>query len=185
MPEKKMGIGERYVYLSVQYDRYRDADRRGKGDLLAEMAAVTGLHLKSLTRLMNGPPPSRHPRQQQRSRTYGAQVEQLVRLIDHALDHPCRERLQPMLPYLVDHLCFLGLVRCDAQTRQQLAVISVSTVGRILGRMRQDEPRLRRRSTATTVTHIQAQVPIRKIPWNECTPGHFEVDLVLDRKSVV
>ncbi len=178
MPTKKMAIDKRYAYLQVQYDRYRLADRRTKGDLLAEMVAVTGMHIKSLTRLMNGPPPCRHPRQQQRKRTYGAQVEQLVRLVDEALDHPCRERLQPMLPYLVDHLCALGLAHCDPQTHQQLATISVSTVGRILKRIRQDEPRLRRRSATTSVTQIQAQVPIRNIPWEETTPGHLEVDLV-------
>jgi len=165
------------VYLSVQYERYRVANRREKGALLSEMAAVTGMHIKSLTRAMRSPP-RRRPREKQRSRTYGPEVDDLIRAVDRALDHPCRERLQPILPYLVDHLCVLGLVRCDPQTRQQLAVISVSTVGRILGRIRQDEPRLRRRSAATTVTQIQAQVPIRKIPWNECTPGHFEVDLV-------
>lgn len=176
--QKKMPIDKRYAYLQVQYERYQLADRRTKGDLLAEMVAVTGMHIKSLTRLMNGPPPCRHPRQQQRKRTYGAQVEQLVRLVDEALDHPCRERLQPMLPYLVDHLCALGLAHCDPQTHQQLETISVSTVGRILKRIRQDEPRLRRRSATTSVTQIQAQVPIRNIPWEETTPGHLEVDLV-------
>jgi len=176
--QKKMPIEERYVYLQVQYERYRLANRRTKGALLAEMVAVTGMHTKSLTRLMNGPPPCRHPRQRQRTRTYGAQVEQLVRLVDEALDHPCRERLQPMLLCLVDHLCALGLAHCDPQTRQQLETISVSTVGRILTRIRQDEPRLRQRSATTSVTQIQAQVPIRNIPWDETTPGHFEVDLV-------
>lgn len=178
MPTKKMTIDKRYAYLQVQYERYQLANRRTKGDLLAEMAAVTGMHLKSLTRLMNGAPPCRHPRKQQRKRTYGAQVEQLVRLVDEALDHPCRERLQPMLLYLVDHLCALGLAHCAPQTRQQLETISVSTVGRILKRIRQDEPRLRRRSATTSVTQIQAQVPIHTIPWDETTPGHLEVDLV-------
>ena len=66
--QKKMPIEERYVYLQVQYERYRLANRRTKGALLAEMVAVTGMHIKSLTRLMNGPPPCRHPRQRQRER---------------------------------------------------------------------------------------------------------------------
>ena len=178
MPNKKLDIDARYAYLDAQYDRYQTADRQGKGLLLVEMAAVTGMHLKSLTRLMNGGPPRRHPRQRQRAVTYGAAVEQLIRTIDQALDHPCRERLKPMLPYMADHLQALGLATFGATTRQQLETISVSTVGRILGRIRQDEPRLRRRAVATSVTSIQAQVPIHNIAWDEREPGHFEVDLV-------
>ncbi len=117
MPTKKVAIDERYAYLQVQYERYQLADRRTKGGLLTEMIAVTGMHIKSLTRLMNGPP-------------------------------PCRERLQPMLPSQVDHVCALGLAHCDRPTRQQLESISVSTVGRVLRRIRQDEPRLRQCAVA-------------------------------------
>jgi hypothetical protein len=60
MPRGKMDIDERYVYQSVQYERYRVANRREKRALLAEMAAVTGMHIKSLTRAMRSPP-GRHP----------------------------------------------------------------------------------------------------------------------------
>jgi transposase InsO family protein len=83
-----------------------------------------------------------------------------------------------MLPNMADHLGALGILTVDARVRQQLASISVSSVGRLLGRMRQDEHRLRQRSSAASVTQIQRQVPIRNIPWDERTPGHFEVDVV-------
>jgi hypothetical protein len=140
------------------------------------MEAVTGLHRKSLIRLMRRPP-KRQPRRKPRSRTYGAEVQQLIRLIDRALDHPCRERLKPMLPTMADHLRALGLVDFSPHARQQLDTISVSSVGRLLGRIRQDEYRLRRRA-ARSLSQIQAQIPIRNIPWDQSTPGHFEVDLV-------
>jgi len=165
------------VYLSVQYERYRVANRREKGALLSEMAAVTGMHIKSLTRAMRSPP-RRHPRKKQRSRTYGPEVDDLIRTVDRALDHPCRERLQPMLGYMVDHLQPLGRLTCTPETRLQIATISVSTVGRILTRIRQDEHRLRQRSMTASITQIQRQVPIRNIAWDERVPGHFEVDLV-------
>jgi hypothetical protein len=177
MPNQRMAIEERYVYLNIQYDRYRRADRRTKVEMLTEMVAVTGMHRKALIRLMSSRP-SRHPRKKQRSRIYGAEVEQIVRLIDRALDHPCRERLKPMLPYMADHLHALGLVHFDSETRAMLDSVSVSSVGRLLSRIRQDTHRLRRRSETTSITQIQAQVPIRNIPWDEQTPGHLEVDLV-------
>lgn len=177
MPNQKMKIEDRYVYFSIQYDRYHRADRQTKGELLTEMVAVTGMHRKALIRLMSSPP-GRRPRRKSRSRIYGAEVEQLVRLIDRALDHPCRERLKPMLPYMADHLQALGLADFAPDTRALLETISVSSVGRLLARIRQDTHRLRRRSETTSITQIQAQVPIRKIPWDTQTPGHLEVDLV-------
>jgi hypothetical protein len=177
MPNAKMSVDDRYTYLGIQFDRYREADRQGKGVLLTEMMAVTGMHRKALIRLMRSAP-RRRQRSKQRSRTYGAEVENLIRTIDRALDHPCRERLKPMLPYIADHLRNLGQLDFSAQARQQLESISVSSVGRLLGRIRQDEHRLRRRAVAASVSQIQAQVPIRNIPWDEREPGHFEVDLV-------
>ena len=130
IPKTRMAIDERYVYLSVLYDRYHAADRRGRGALLAEMAAVTDMHVKSLTRLVRRPP-CRHLRKKQRSRTYGPKVDDLVRVVDRALDHPCRERLQPMLACMTDHLRALGRVNFTPETRQQIEATSVSTMGRI------------------------------------------------------
>ena len=43
MPNAKMSVDDRYTYLGIQFDRYREADRHGKNVLLTEMAAVTGM----------------------------------------------------------------------------------------------------------------------------------------------
>lgn len=142
---KRMGIDERYSYLGIQFERYHQADREGKSALLTEMAAVTGMHRKALIRLLRREP-QRSKRSTRRSRRYGAEVENLIRSSDRALDHPCRERLQPMLGYMADHLRALGALDFSAEARQQLEEISVSTVGRLLGRVRQDEYRLRQRA---------------------------------------
>ena len=177
MPRKKMGIDNRYAYLEMQYERYHQADLQSKSALLTEMTEVTGLRRKSLIRLMSKPP-ERRKRSKQRSRIYGAETEYVVRVIDRALDHPCRERLKPMLTYMADHLHSLGQLDFSPTTRQQLNNISVSSVGRLLGRIRQDEYRLRRRAAPASISPIQAQVPIHIIPWDEHEPGHLEVDLV-------
>ena len=47
-----MTINERRKYLTKMQTRYRAADRRARSALLTEMEAVTGMHRKSLTRLM-------------------------------------------------------------------------------------------------------------------------------------
>jgi hypothetical protein len=52
--EKKMTIDERRKYLRLLQDRYLKASRPERGHLLDAMEATTGLHLKSLIRLVSG-----------------------------------------------------------------------------------------------------------------------------------
>lgn len=55
--------------------------------------------------------------------------------------------------------------------------LSVSSVRRILQRVHQDEPR-RQRRPGLTRNGLLAGVPAGRIPWDQATPGHLEVDLV-------
>jgi len=67
----KMTLQERDKYLRKMQKRYRKGDKLTKGKLLDEMQAVTEMHRKSLTRLMDSTirrKPRRrrlHPRQHQ------------------------------------------------------------------------------------------------------------------------
>ena len=98
-----MTITERRTYLARMLPRYLAADRPTRGQLLDEMQAVTGLHRKSLLRLLNAPTLARQPRTQQRSRTYGAATEDAIRLIWETLDYICAERLTPALGTTAHH----------------------------------------------------------------------------------
>ena len=73
-----MTIDERRKYLKRMRPRYERAGREGRSALLNEMEAVTGLHRKSLLRLLHAPSLERQQRQRQRGRTYGAAVAQVV-----------------------------------------------------------------------------------------------------------
>ena len=64
-----------------------------------------------------------------------------------------------------------------ASLEDQLAQVRVSTVGRILARVRQDEPRLPWSGPKQT-NQVAQSIPMRRISWQETQPGHFEVDLV-------
>lgn len=177
MPNKAMSIEQRYVYLAIQYNRYIVANRKEKGELLDEMEKVTGLNRKVLIRHMRKRP-HRKARREQRGPKYGAKVQDAIHLIAKALDYPCPERLKPMLPWMMDKLVKHGHLHPSPGLRELLVEISVSTVGRILNRRKQDEPRLRRRSSGSADNAIQARVPIRRIPWDIPEAGHLEVDLV-------
>ena len=68
MPEEeRMTINERWKYLRLVKKRYLKAGRLERGRLLDNMGEITGLHRKSLIRLMSGSL-ERKPRQKQRSR---------------------------------------------------------------------------------------------------------------------
>jgi hypothetical protein len=59
--EEKMSVDERRKYLKLVAPRYAKAGRGERGALLTELAAVTGLHRKSLLRLLHGPTLERAP----------------------------------------------------------------------------------------------------------------------------
>lgn len=52
--EKTMTVNERRKYLLLIQRRYLKGSKSERGHLLDEMEAVTGLHRKSLIRLLSG-----------------------------------------------------------------------------------------------------------------------------------
>ena len=69
MPTKEqMTVNERRKYLKLMKVRYVAGKRQERSQLLTEMQEVTGLHRKSLTRLMHTANLERKKRQKPRSR---------------------------------------------------------------------------------------------------------------------
>ena len=174
--EERMTLNERWKYLRLVKMRYVKASKLERGHLLDDMEAVTRLHRKSLIRLMSCSL-ERKPRCKQRGRTYGPEVDDALRVISESLDHICAERLQPNLVWIASHLAHHGEIEASPLLLDQLSRISVSTVRRILIRLRQDEPRLPRKGPAPA-NRVAREIPMKRIPWHEEQPGHFEVDAV-------
>jgi hypothetical protein len=174
--EEKMTIDERRKYLRLIKKRYLKAGKLERGRLLEEMEVVTGLHRKSLIRLLSSDL-KRKPRRKHRGRTYGPEVDDALRIISQSLDHLCAERLQPNLVWMATHLAHHGELETSSHLLEQLSHISVSTVKRTLKRIGQDEPRLPRRRPSRGNKGTR-DVPMERIAWNEQQPGHFEADLV-------
>jgi len=174
--EDKMTIDERRKYLRKMKRRYAKANRKEQGQLLDEMEAITELHRKSLIRLLNGSL-ERKPRRRQRGRTYGPQVDDALRVMAESLDYVCADRLTPNLVWLANHLAAHGELEVSPSLLEQLGQISISTVKRRFNRITQDQPRLPRRAPRR-VNRLTQDIPMKRIPWNEQQPGHFETDLV-------
>jgi transposase InsO family protein len=172
-----MTITERRKYLARMLPRYLIADRPQQTRLLTEMQTVTGLHRKSLLRLLHASSLARVPRARQRARTYGAPLEDALRLIWETLDYICAERLTPALLSTAQLLAHHGELTLTDQLLAQLGQISIATVQRRLSRFSQDTPRLPRKGPEQA-NRIAKSIPMRTIPWDQADPGHFEVDLV-------
>ncbi len=174
--EDKMTIDERYKYLRRMQKRYKKAGRKERQELLDEMEIVTELHRKSLIRSMQGKIKRKH-RRRQRGRSYGAEVDDALRVIAESTDYICAERLQPNLVWLAKHLGVHGEMTVTPQLLSQLEQISTPTVQRRLKRIHQDQPRLPRKRPGRA-SGLKREIPTRRILWDEQEPGHFEVDLV-------
>jgi hypothetical protein len=174
--EDKMTLNERRKYLRKQQSRYYAADRKERGRLLDEMRSITGLHRKALIRLMHSDL-KRKLRQKQRGRTYGSDVEDALRIIRESYDGICAERLAGNLGKMAQQLQEHGEMVVTEGLLAQLQSISLATIKRKLSRIRQDEPRLKR-SRPFGRNEVARSIPMRRIAWDEPTPGHFETDLV-------
>jgi hypothetical protein len=174
--EDKMTIDETRKYLRKMQKRYAQANRQERGRLLDEMEAVTDMHRKGLIRLMNGSL-ERKPRCKERGKTYGTEVDDALRIIDETLDFVCAERITPNLVWMTSLLATHGEIEVTPWLLEQLARISISTVGRRLSRIRQDQPRLPRKKPGRPKGMLK-DIPMLRIPWDESEPGRLETDLV-------
>ena len=170
-------IDERRKYLKRVWPRYRQADRAGRGQLLTEREQVTGLHRKSLVRLLAAPSLERRPRRRQRGRRYGLAVRGVVATVWESLDYICAERLTPALLPTARHLAQFGECQLTPQVEEQLATISRATVQRMLTTLARPTPRLPRKGPEEA-NRLRQAVPMGRLPWQLDQPGHFEVDLV-------
>ncbi|MGB5932365.1 MAG: hypothetical protein WBH57_04785 [Anaerolineae bacterium] len=139
--EEQMTINECRKYLRLIKKRYLKASKLERGWLLDEMEVIAGLDRKSLIRLISSDL-KRKPRRKHRGRTYDPEVDDALRVISESLDHICAERLQPNLVWMATHLARHDELETSHHLLDQLSQISISTVKRILKRIRQDEPRL-------------------------------------------
>ncbi len=176
--DERMTVDERRKYLKVVALRYAKAGRAQRSALLTEMEAVTGLHRKSLLRLLHGPTLDRAPKRRRiRGRRYGPEVAGVVRVVWESLDYVCAERLTPALLPTAQQLARWEELVLTPAVEAPLRTISRATVQRLLQRFQQDTPRLPRRRPQPP-NRLLREVPMERLPWTTRTPGSFETDLV-------
>lgn len=171
-----MNLDERFKYLRLQRPHYLKADKRGRGILLDEMGKVTHLGRTTLIRHMKENP-LRKPRTAQRGRRYGHRVDDALRVIAESLDYVTAEQLKPNLIWTAECLARHGELILAPEVVVQLEKISVSTIGRILKHIPQNEHRLPQ-GKPQAANGVLKNIPMERIAWHQQQPGHFEADLV-------
>lgn len=173
--DEAMTLEERTKYLRMMQVRYHEAvDKVRKSALLDEMVAVSGLNRNYLIQKLRHRI-RRQPRNRERGKTYGPEVDAALDQIWRTQDCICAERLIGYLLETADNLARHGALRLDPHLRQQLETISVSTVRRHLPPIRST---VRPGTSRPTPNTLQRQIPIHRIPWDTTEPGHCEIDLV-------
>lgn len=175
--EDEMTLDERRKYLKRMKLRYLKAKREERSVLLSEMEQVTGMHRKSLTRLLHAQSLERKKRQSPRCRSYGKAVEEVIVSVWESLDYICAERLTPSLLSMAQHLARFGVVKLTSEVEEQLQTISRATVSRVLRAYRSRRRRLPQKG-AERANQVTKGVPMGRLAWDITEPGHFEVDLV-------
>jgi len=180
MDTEAMNINERYKLLRRTAPLYRAASKEKKGQMLDMLCKQTGLHRKSLVRLLRQPDgPKRHPSKKRRSRTYTGGFDDAIRLIGRSFNWICSERMHGNLLERARKMEGQGTLVLSAGVREQLAHVSIATLRRCISRLRQDEPRLpSRRGRRAKVSELSREIPAGRIPANIAEPGHWELDLV-------
>lgn len=180
MDTEAMNIDERYKLLRRTAAIYRAASRKEKGQMLDVLGGQTGLHRKSLVRLLAQPEGPQHKRStKRRTRSYRGAFDDTIRVIGRSLNWICAERMHGILLERAEHLARFGHLVLSDPVRQQLGRVSVSTLRRCIKRLRQDEPRLpSRRGRRATPSALSREVPTGRIAANIAEPGHWELDLV-------
>ena len=176
LPEVKVDMEEKYQYLRRMKKRYVKANRKERSRLLDEMEAYTGLHRKSLIRLLKTDL-KRSQRSRERGPSYGSDLRAIIALTAQALDYPCAERLQPVLLSTAKSLAHWENFHLTPEQEEKLAKISVATLRRILNSIHRDKPRPTPHSLQDR-NPWRREVPMLRLPYNIEEPGHMEVDLV-------
>ena len=117
--ENRMTIDERRRCLTRMQERYLQAGRRERVQLLDEMEAITELHRNGLIGLSRDNP-TRRPCRRLRGRAHGADVDDTVRVISETTSPICAKRLTPSLPRPARYLQIHGERTTSPQLLEQL-----------------------------------------------------------------
>lgn len=171
-------VGPRAIseYLRRMRERYEGARKEARGQLLDEMAEVTGYHRKALRRRMHAGEKAGGPRaKRRRPRQYGPTVVGALRLMWTAAGYRWSVRLKALLPDWLPHA--RRHLALSTDTERKLRAMSPRQMDRCLAN---DRRTLHRRLYGRTKPGrlLKHHIPLKTDRWDVDEPGFTEIDLV-------
>jgi hypothetical protein len=174
---ERMDMRSRKQYLKVLITQYVKADRRGKGLLLDEYCKNIGQNRKYAIRKINDLLFKEQPPRKKRAVYYGSEVRRALLWFWKLFDHPCGQRLAPVLRTEVDRILRRGHLQVSQRTVTKLKRISSATMDRLLRgdkmKWRYDRSRYPKKSPL-----IYKAIPLKLTDWDTTQVGFIEMDLV-------
>ena len=165
-------------YLSKLRERYRQAQKKERSNILDEFVATTGYHRKHAIALLRSKRQHRDPKtpsHRQRRRIYLAEDKHALLWLAELFDQIGSKRLRVAMDNELDNLrCHLDVSRACFKRLKQ---ISSSTMDRLRRTERRGVPRHRGGTKPGTL--LKSQIKIRTFAdWDDKRPGFEEIDLV-------
>ena len=175
-----MNMHTRNQYLKEVRLEYLKASKEQKTQLLDEAVKRTGLDRKCLIKKLK--PKSNLDRveviRRSRTATYDHETVAALARCWEIFDHPCGQRLAPLLPIEVDRLRRLKELSCTDTVAVKLATISPSTVDRALKHTKAVE-RLKRKYHKKIHPLLYQKVPVKVfVEQDRGTLGNIQIDCV-------
>lgn len=164
--------------------RYLRSTKAEKQKILDEFCANTGynrsyaitkLRKLQLTPHLDQVVPGRHARK--RERMYDNYVSAVVEQIYETLGGIGAKRIHPILRTVLEKGIVFGHIKTDPITEAKITTMSVSTLGRMVSRIR-ERIALKGISTTRPGVLLKTEIPLRVGVWKETDPGFLEIDLV-------
>ena len=165
-----MPIHMRRAYLSTIRERYQNAPKRQKKNILDEFCSVCGYSRKYAIRILNG---SVEPRTQRPGPkpTYGPDIALHLATLWNAMNRMCSKKMVVALPLWLDFY-----KEASWEQKELLKKVSASTIDRLLRPVR--SPLKKGKSTTSSASMIKSRIPIQLLDAEVTEPGFVEADTV-------
>ena len=171
--------------LRNEAEAYQKASRKAKGKILDNLEAVLKRDRKSLIRSLNNINNEKYRKKSKiktkprgRPRIYTKEVEAGLEELWEVINHPCAERLRPVVPDTIAKLQKKRKWHYSEASTKLILDMPVATMRFYLTRISKDKGLMRGIST-TRSSQLLSQVPIFHGDWNNKPLGSCEIDTVV------
>lgn len=165
-----MTIEAKLLYLKKITLRYKKATKKEKGGLLTEAAEICDYSRKHIIRLINKGERVRADRRGRKPK-YTIQDRYHLGLLWKLMRYMCSKRMVAAIPLWLEYY------ECPEEVKENLLIMSASTIDRILHSCRQDWKK--GKSATKPGSYIKSRIPIELLTEKVKKPGFMEADTVV------